>query len=160
MSELNFRIANFVKLLSMFMVLGALLYFYAYVDVRLESVIPLSGDWYREFSKSAVFYTGLGIFAVFNLVMNAVLGVYKNTRSYDEHSLLFKSELHKERIWLWILYLMAGVNVLISSSIMYIALLRINQVDSNTDYAFLPAFGFMAVLIAFSGLLVSIIKKS
>ena len=159
MSELSFRIANFIKMLSMFMVLGSLIYFYAYVDVRLDQIFPYSDDWYGQLSKSLIFYTGLGTFAVLNLVMNAVLGIYKSTKSYDEKSLLFKNEVHKERIWLWFLYLIAGVNVLITSMIMFFALIKINQAESDAGYAFLPTFGFVAVTIAFSGLMASIFKK-
>jgi hypothetical protein len=159
MSELSFRIANFLKTLSMFIVLGSLLYFYAYVDVRLDQIFPTSGDWYSQLSKSAIFYTGLGTFAVLNLVMNAVLGIYKSTKSYDEKSLLFKNEIHKERIWLWFIYLIAGVNVLISSMIIFLALIKINQEESETGYAFLAVVGFVAVAIAFSGLLASIFRK-
>ena len=160
MSELSFRVAKFLKMMSMFLVLGSLLYFYAYVDDRLDAIIPASGGWFSEISKSVVFYTGLGIFAVFNLVINAVLSVFKGTNRYDQRSLIFKSEVHKEQIWLWLLYLTAAVNVLISSIITYIALLRMNQAEGTADYAFVPGFGFLVTLVALAGILVSIFKKS
>ena len=77
------------------MVLGSLLYFYAYVDVRLDQILPISEDWYSQLSKSVIFYTGLGTFAVLNLAMNAVLGMYKSTKSFDEKSLLLKNQIHQ-----------------------------------------------------------------
>ena len=159
MSELYFRTANFLKMLSMFMVLGSLLYFYAYVDDRLTLISPSSNDWYSELSKSYVFYVGLVIFAVFNLAMNAILSIYRSAEKYDENSLLLKSEIHKERIWLWIIYMIGGVNFLISSVITYLALLRINKISNNMEYAFLPIFGFLVVATTLIGLLIAIFNK-
>jgi len=43
----------------MFMVLGSLIYFYAYVDGRMD-FMSVSVSWQAGLSKSVVFYSGLG----------------------------------------------------------------------------------------------------
>ena len=159
MSELNLRVANFLKMLSMLMVLGSLLYFYAYVDQRM-GFITESDDWYISLSKSVVFYTGLAFFAVFNLLMNAALNMYKRADGYDENSLIFKSEFQKENIQFWMIYLTAGINVLISCMILYLAMIRINEVSSDTDYLYLPIFGLTIMVVIVIGLFRAINKKS
>lgn len=159
MSELNLRVANFLKILSMFMVLASLLYFYAYVDQRMD-FITASDNWYTSMSKSVIFYSGLGIFAVFNLLMNAALNMYKSADGFDEKSLIFKNELQKEHIQFWLIYLIAGINLLISCMILYLAMIRINEVSSNVDYLYLPIFGLAIMMVIIIGLFRAIIKKT
>jgi len=160
MNELDFRVAKFLKMLSMFMVLGALLYFYAYVDDRLDFVHDSSSSIIDRTSKSIVFYVGLAIFAVFNLIANALLGVYRNAQSYNRNTVLLKSEIHKERVLLWIIYLIVGVNTSIASFIIYLALLRINNPDSDNSYIYILVFGIVVVVATFVGLIAAIFKKS
>jgi len=160
MNELNFRVANFMKMVSMFMVLGALLYFYAYVGDRLDFVPSSDEGSIDHVSKSVVFYSGLGIFAVFNLVINAVLSVYKSAEKYHESSVLLKSEIHKERVMLWIVYLIVGVNTSIASAITYLALLRINNVSGDSAYVYVLIFGLVIVAATFIGLLAAVFKRA
>ena len=95
MSETSFRIANFLKMFSMFIVFGSLIYFYAYVENRLGFVNEAE-FWLEKTPKSYIFYTGLGIFALFNLLMSVGLSMFKNAQGYDDKSWLFKNSLHKE----------------------------------------------------------------
>ena len=143
----------------MFMVLGSLLYFYAYVDQRMDFTTG-SDNWYTSLSISVIFYSGLGIFAVFNLLMNAALNMYKGADGFDENSLIFKSEFQKEHLQIWLIYLIAGINLLISCMILYLAMIRINEVGSNMDYLYLPIFGLAIVMVIILGLFRVIIKKT
>ena len=158
MSVVRFRVVNFMKMVSMFMVLASLIYFYAYVDNRL-GFMTNSHAWYFDVSKSVIFYSGLAVFALFNLVMGIGINLYKNARGYDEKSLLFKSEMQKEAIHFWLITLITSINFLIACSILYLAMIRINGITSNTDYIFLPAVGLVALIVAIIGLLVAFTKK-
>lgn len=140
------------------MVLGSLVYFYAYVEDRL-GFMTNSQDWFVAATKSAIFYSGLGIFAVFNLIMGLSINLYMNAQGYDKNSWLFKSELQKEVIRFWLIYLTASINFLITCFILYIAMIKINGMTSNTDFVFLPIAGMVAMLISVIGLLVAFAKK-
>ena len=65
MSEVNQRFARFTKTFSMLLVIGSLLYMYAYVP---ESGIVTQTDryWILELSKAQLFYIGLTVFGIFN----------------------------------------------------------------------------------------------
>ena len=158
MSVTGFRVAKFLKMVSMFMVFGSLIYFYAYVEDRL-GFLTNNHDWFVAASKSMIFYTGLGIFSIFNLMMGLSINVYNKAQGYNENSLLFKSESQKERIHFWLIYITASINFLIECGILYLAMIRINGMSSKTDYIFLPVFGLLAILISMIGLLLVFTKK-
>jgi predicted ferric reductase len=140
MSEINLRIANFLKVFSMFMVVVSLAYMYAYVTERVD-FLESDPAWYQGITKVYIFYVGLGIFTVFNLVMHLALSMYKNTEGVDKHSVLFKNELQKQKLLVWFTYLLTAGNVFIACTIFYLALVKINMVGNATDYFYLPLAG-------------------
>ena len=158
MNEVNLRIANFLKLISMVMVIVSLLYTYAYTseDIRLFSS---SVDWLKGISKSHIFYIGLALFAVFNLLMHGAVNFYKGAEGYDKSSTLFQSAERKESLVMWFTFLLAGINIFFTSIIIYIALISINEVKDSTDYLSIPVFGMLVLLGFLIGLIVSLIKK-
>ena len=158
MSELNLRIANFIKGFSMFIVIGSLLYMYAYASDRLN-FLHTSQDLVRELTKVQIFYFGLGIFAFFNLVMNVGISMYKNTKGIDNHSILFKSKEQKESLLMWFTYLWAGINTLIACLAIYVAILKIKEAATAADYLFIPAAGLIILVSIFIGLLGALTRK-
>jgi len=92
--------------------------------------------------------------------MNVALSMYKGADGFDVNSLLFKSEWQKERIQMWLNYLIAGINLLITCAVLYLAMIRINEVSSDADFIFLPIFGFAVMMVTLIGLFSAIIKKS
>ena len=158
MSELNLRVANFLKLFSMLIVLGSLMYMYAYVNDRME-FLNHSPGWLMNVSKSHIFYSALVVFAVFNLLLNVALSIYKSADGYDENSLLFRSKLQKERLIMWFTYLLAAINLLIGCSIIYVAFIRINDVNNHMDYIYIPGFGVLILIGVVAALFTTILKK-
>lgn len=131
---------------------------YAYVNERME-FLNSSNDWLSKFPKAYIFYTGLGVFAVFNLLINVGINMFKNAEGYDERSLLFKNQEHKERLLMWFAYLLAGINFLISCVIFYLGLIQINEMNDKMQYIFLPITGLLVLLGVILGLLVAIFRK-
>jgi len=158
MSELDLRVASFLKLLSMLMVLGSLMYMYAYVNDRMDFLNHSQG-WLMNVSKSYFFYGALGVFAVFNLSLNVGLSIYKSAEGYHENSLLFRNKLQKDRIIMWFTYLLAAINLLITCSIIYVAFVRINEVNNQMDYIYIPGFGLLILIGIVVGLIAAIFKK-
>ena len=158
MNEINLRIANFLKLVSMVMVIVSLLYMYAYTS---ENIRLLSGsvNWLKGLSKSHVFYIGLALFAVFNLLMHGAVNFYKNAEGYDDKSILFQSAIKKESLVMRFTFLLAGINIFFTSIIIYIALISINEVKESTDYLSIPVIGMLVLLGFLIGLIVTLIKK-
>ncbi len=158
MNEINLRIANFLKLVSMIMVIVSLLYMYAYTSENI-SLLNSSVDWLKGLSKSHVFYIGLALFAVFNLLMHGALNLYKSAEGYDESSILFKNAGKKATLAMRFTFLLAGINIFFTSVIIYIAMISINEVKSNTDYLSIPFIGMLVLLGFLIGLIVTLIKK-
>lgn len=158
MSELDVRVANFFKMFSMFLVMLSLLYMYGYVDDRME-FLNNSQDWISTTPKAYFFYFGLGFFAIFNLLINVGISVYKRAEGFDAKSILFKNKKHKRKLLVWFTYFVAGVNFLISSIIFYLALIRINEVNDRSQYIYVLALGLVVLLGITIGLLVAISRK-
>lgn len=158
MGEVNMRVANFIKFFSMMMVIGSLLYMYAYSSDRLN-FLNESKDWISEVPKSSIFYAGLGLFALFNIPMHIGINMYKNVEGIDERSVFFKSKNHKEKLLVWFTYMLAGVNVFITSIVLYLAMLKINEASFDSDYVYIPFFGMIILIAPFVGLIAALIRK-
>lgn len=142
----------------MFMVLGSLIYFYAYVDNRL-GFINEADSWFETSPKTYIFYSGLGIFALFNLLMSVGLSMYKNAQGHDEKSWLFKNAMQMERVSIGMIYLLIGINFMISTVTIYLALIRINGMSNEADYIYWPLFGLLILIITVVNLVLAIAKK-
>lgn len=158
MSEVNLRVASFIKAFSMFTVMGSLLYMYAYSPEN-GTIINTSQDWMINLPKAYIFYIGLSTFAIFNLVMNVGINMYKNTRGVDARSILFRNKEQKKLLHMWLTYFLAGINFIITSMVLYVALIIINEVADTSRYIFIPVVGLTILLVSVVGLIHAIIKK-
>ena len=159
MNELNLRVSKFLRLLSMFMLMASLIYYYAYVSS--ESDIPVDREgWIAELPKEMVFYAGLAIFALINIAINVVLSMYQSAQHFDENSKLFKNEERKEQIRAWLLYLLAGINCMLACFVLYLAFLSMTTVESNVGYIYFPIIGLIATIIPSVGLMRAIFKRA
>lgn len=158
MNVVNQRVANFIKAFSIFTVFVSLLYMYGYSPEggnRMNS----PQDWLATFSKTQLFYIGLGIFAIFNLVMNVGISMYKNSKGIDTKSVLFRSREQKEIVFMWLTYFLAGINFMITCLVMYAALIKINEATDPSAYIIIPVFGVTILTGITIGLIGAIIKK-
>jgi len=158
MSEINLRIANFFKVFSMLIVVVSLAYMYAYVTDKVD-FLRSDSVWHDRISKEFIFYSGLGIFAVYNLIMGLAINMYEDTRGVDKSSLLFKSELQKQKLIVWFTYLLTGGNLFIASMIFYLALVKINLAGNTTDYIYFPLTGALILMSILLTLIYQLIKK-
>ena len=158
MDEVNMRVANFIKFFSMMMVIGSLLYMYAYSSDRLN-FLNESQDWISDVPKSSIFYAGLGLFALFNITMHIGINMYKNVEGIDERSVFFKSKQQKEKLLIWFTSIIAGVNVFITSIVLYLAMLKINEASVDSDFVYIPLVGMIILIAPFVGLIAALIRK-
>jgi hypothetical protein len=158
MDEVNIRVANFIKFFSMMMVIGSLLYMYAYSSDRLN-FLNESQDWISDVPKSSIFYAGLGLFALFNITMHIGINMYKNVEGIDERSVFFKSKYQKEKLLIWFTSILAGVNVFITSIVLYLAMLKINEASVDSDFVYIPFVGMIILIAPFVGLIAALIRK-
>ncbi len=154
----NLRFADFAKNLSMLTVIGSLLYMYAYSSDEMD-FINNSKNWITELPKTLIFYFGLGIFAIFNFTFIVGIGMYKNVQGVDEMSILFKSKEQKQRLLMWFTYLWAGINILITSIIFYLALSKIHKVNDISEFLYLPTIGLLVLAFVFIGMVFALFKK-
>ena len=152
------RVANFIKFFSMMMVIGSLLYMYAYSSDRLN-FLNESQDWISDVPKSSIFYAGLGLFALFNITMHIGINMYKNVEGIDERSVFFKSKQQKEKLLIWFTSIIAGVNVFITSIVLYLAMLKINEASVDSDFVYIPFVGMIILIAPFVGLIAALIRK-
>ena len=158
MSEISIRGANFLKVFSMMMVVGSLIYMYGYATDKLDVMNP-EIESVTSLSKAHIFYAGLGLFVLFNLVMHVILHMYKSAQGFDPKSYLFKNKLHKARIIVWITYLLAGINIFLTTIITFVALAKINEATGTTPLIYFPIVGFCILIFIIIGLLVAIFRK-
>lgn len=159
MSEVNLRVANFVKLFSMFVAIFSLVYLYAYSTDKLSTIFA-QDLWIRNIPNTQIFYSGLAAFAVFNLMMTVGINMFKSAKGVDIKSLLFRNEARKQKILVWLTYLQACINFLISSIVFYFALVKINDTVDAGTYIYLPILGLASLLILFVVLLFILRQKS
>ncbi len=158
MNVVNQRVANFIKAFSIFMVFVSLLYMYGYSPENGNGM-NTSQNWLTSLSKAHLFYIGLGVFAIFNLVMNVGISMYKNSKGIDTKSVLFRSKEQKEMALMWLTYFLAGINILITCMMFYVALIKINEVTDTSAYIFIPFVGLIILVSIIIGLIHAIIKK-
>lgn len=158
MNVVNQRVANFIKAFSIFMVFVSLLYMYSYSPENGNGM-NTSQNWLTTLSKAHLFYIGLGAFAIFNLVMNVGISMYKNSKGIDTKSVLFRSKEQKEMVLMWLTYFLAGINILITCMMFYVALIKINEVTDTSSYIFIPVVGLIILVSTIIGLIHAIIKK-
>lgn len=158
MNVVNQRVANFIKAFSIFMVFVSLLYMYGY-SPESGNGMNTSQNWLTTLSKAHLFYIGLGAFAIFNLVMNVGISMYKNSKGIDTKSVLFRSKEQKEMVLMWLTYFLAGINILITCMMFYVALIKINEVTDTSSYIFIPVVGLIILVSIIIGLIHAIIKK-
>jgi ABC-type polysaccharide/polyol phosphate export permease len=158
MEEIRQRTANIFRFLSMAGVVGSLLFLYAY-GADEHNIRPSTGDWLEDISKTALFYYGLAIFGVFNVLVNWGIKVYREAVGYDQNSRLFKNEMHKAGILFWLTLTLAVINILIASVVTYMAFIKIEGVSAQTDYLHIPVIGLSFLLIAIIGLLISVFRN-
>lgn len=142
----------------MIMVIGSLIYMYAYTSDRLN-FSNTSQNWTMELPKTQIFYFGLGIFAIFNLVMNVGINMYKNVKGVDNRSNFFRNKEQKEKLLMWFTYLWAGINGLIVCFVIYIAMLKINVAADTYEYLFIPAAGLIILVSILIGLISALLRK-
>ena len=157
MSETSFRVANFLKLFSMLMVLAGLIYFYGYSEGQ-TSFLNSGDHWIVTMPKAYIFYSGLLIFALVNVLLNVAISIHKGAAGVNSNSLFHKSEKQKDKVNIGLTYLLTAANVMISMSALYIAFLRINGQKGNFDHVQFPIFG-MVVLVAAVGNLVMALRS-
>lgn len=158
MNVVNQRVANFIKAFSIFMVFVSLLYMYGYSPENGNGM-NTSQNWLTTLSKAHLFYIGLGVFAIFNLVMNVGISMYKNSKGIDTKSVLFRSKEQKEMVLMWLTYFLAGINILITCMMFYVALIKINEGTDTSSYIFIPVVGLIILVSIIIGLIHAIIKK-
>ncbi|MHC1599166.1 MAG: hypothetical protein ACXQT0_06310, partial [Candidatus Methanofastidiosia archaeon] len=77
----------------------------------------------------------------------------------DERSVFFKSKNHKEKLLVWFTYMLAGVNVFITSIVLYLAMLKINEASVDSDFVYIPLVGLIILIAPFVGLIAALIRK-
>ena len=159
MLEVKLRVANIVRFVSMILVMAALLLMYAY-GTDDHSIRTTKDAFLPQFSKATIFYTGLGVFAVFNLLMNWGIRSYREAKGYDPKSLLFKSEHQKAGVLFWIILLLAALNFLLGLMITYIGFIKIEGPSAQIDYIALPVMGISILCVVLVGLLVSVFRPA
>lgn len=123
-----------------------------------HSIRPQSFDILGGISKTTIFYYGLAIFGVFNILVNWGIKVYRDAIGYDNNSRFFKNEKHKARILLWFTLTLAAINMLVASVVVYIAFIRIEGASAQTDFLHLPIIGLALLVIMIVGLLISVFR--
>lgn len=141
----------------MFMVFGCLLYMYAYTS-GLNGGENTHG-WFFELSSKQVFFFGLAVFAIFNLVMNMGISTFKNTQVKDGNSMVFRNEEKREKLLMWFTYVAASVNVLMATIIAFLALVKLNGQANISGLALLPTAAMILFIVACSGVFRMLIQK-
>ncbi len=158
MTEIKQRVASIIRFVSMVSVVAALLFMYAYgtddhvIRSESNSILP-------QIPKSTIFYSGLVVFAIFNLLMNWGIKVYREAQGIDSNSILFRSENQKARVIFWLTLLLAAINFLLGFFISYLGFIKIEGFDAQNDYLHLPIIGLVITIVTFIGLLIAIISK-
>lgn len=153
--EIKQRVANILKSLSMLAALGALLFMYAYGTD--SNVIRESSDVVlQSIPKSTLFYGGLAVFAILNLLMNLGLKMYREAKGVAENSIFFKSEEKKQRLQLWFTANIASINCLLASVYAYVGFIKIDGESAIEGYLQIPLVGLVFFLISIVGLVLVI----
>ncbi len=145
------RLANITRFISMIIFVGSLLFFYAYVSDATSRAVE--NDFYlMQLPKGLIFYSMLALFAVFNILMNMGIRMYRESRGADGNSRLFYSKNQKEAILMWTNLLVAGFNMLLSGLLIYVGFMRIVEMASVGGQIFIPVLAILLFLVPLSGL--------
>lgn len=155
--EVKQRVANIVRFLSMGFVVASLLFMYGY-GTDVHSIRPLGNSWLAGASKAGIFYAGLGIFGVFNLLMNWGIKMYREADGFDG-KLLFRNESQKAKLMVWLTLLLAAINFFISAIVAYLGFIKIDGVSAERQYIYLPVIGALVLIVAISGLVVALFTR-
>ena len=157
--EVKQRIANIIKFLSMAALIGSLLFMYAYGSDAHSTRVPEQG-WLAGLSKTTIFYTGLIVFGMLNVIFNWWIKMFRETSGFDPKSFLFKNEYRKSILLVWFTLLLAAVNFFISTVITYIAFIKIDGVSAEIRYFFLPVAGLSVFVLVAVGGVVLVLRKT
>lgn len=156
--EIRQRLANIARFFSMMLFIGGLLFFYSYASDAIGRSI--THDYYiLQLPKSLIFYSMLVLFAVFNIIMNVTVKLYKDAKGEDQSSKLFFSGYQKEVVVFWATLTIAGFNTLLATFLFYVGFTRIEEMAAMTSYIAVPVLGILCFLIPFTGLIVTIFTK-
>jgi len=158
MTEVKQRAANIIRFVSMISVVAALLFMYGYGTD--EHVIRNDAEGLlSKFPRSTIFYTGLVIFAVFNLLMNWGIKAYREAEGFDVSSILFRTERQKAGILLWLTLLLGALNFFLGFLISYIGFIKIEGLSAQNSYLPLPVIGLVITVVVFAGLIISVFSN-
>ena len=157
MDDINIRGASFAKNASMFMVMAALVYMYAYTTDG-EVVLKGQAAWLNDYSKANIFYAALVLFGVLNLLMGLGLNLLKSSLSTSATSSMLGGEAKRKRLLVWFTYSAAAINFFMATTLSYIAFLKIDGA-SRSGYIYIPYLGLMVLVFTLIGLIVAWVKK-
>jgi len=156
--EIKQRLANIARFGSMMLFVGGLLFFYGYASDAIGRSI--TQDYYiLQLPKSLIFYSMLGLFAAFNIIINIALRMYKETRGEDRSTVLFYSTHQKNVVIFWATLTIAGFNALLAAFLFYVGFVRIEEMAAMTGYIAILFLGISCFLVPFSGLIVTLLTK-
>jgi hypothetical protein len=101
----------------------------------------------------------LTLFAVFNIIMNVAVKLYKDAKGEDRSSRLFFSAHQKAVVTFWTTLTIAGFNVLLAAFLLYVGFIRIEELSALTGYIAIPVLGIIFFFVPFSGLIVTLLTK-
>jgi len=156
--EIKQRIANIARFVSMMLFIGGLLFFYSYASDAIGRSI--TEDYYiLQLPKSLIFYSMLILFAVFNIIMNLAVRLYRDAKGEDQSSRLFFSAHQKVVVTFWATLTIAGFNALLATFLFYVGFVRIEELAAITGSIAIPVLGIISFLVPFSGLIVTLLTK-
>ncbi len=149
--EIYLRTANIIKFASMVMFIVALLLVYAFVPGQLRlSDIPFSAET-MMFSKGNLFYWGLGLFIVVNVLAGlTIYYIKKQTSSVKKLSL--------EKILFWLSLTISGMNFFLLLIFSFVGFINVEGVSNPENYRFLPVVGVIILLFSLLGLIVTLFR--
>ena len=159
MTEIKQRIANICRFLSMISVLASLLFLYGYGTDNNQITVGEQGKFW-SLPKATLFYSGLIVFGLLNILTSFGIKIYRDSSGQDTRSLLFRSEEQKANVLVWLTFSAAAVNVLLATTMVFIAFIKIDGLDSAFQYAYIPLLGIVLFVAAIVGLLISVFQKS
>lgn len=156
--EIKQRLAGIARFISMLLFVGGLLFFYSYASDAIGRSI--THDYYiLQLPKSLIFYSMLTLFAVFNIIMNVAVKLYRDAKGEDRSSRMFFSAHQKEVVTFWATLTIAGFNVLLAAFLLFVGFIRIEELSALTGYIAIPVLGIILFFVPFSGLVVTLLTK-
>jgi ABC-type polysaccharide/polyol phosphate export permease len=139
-------------------VVASLLFMYGY-GTDVHSIGPMGSGLLAGASKAGIFYAGLGIFGVFNLLMNWGIKIYREADGFDGRSFLFRNEFQKAKLLVWLTLSLAAINFFISAIVAYIGFIKIDGTPAERQYIYLPVLGALVLIVTISGLAIALFTR-